>query len=126
MRVHHVAFRTKKLARLARFYREVVGLRVVRETQRSVWLDAGGTIVMLERAARAEPRVPRASLELVCFAARSKKDLAARRAQVERHARVEGETDYTFYFRDPDGRRVGFSRYRLTARSARPRRTPAD
>lgn len=112
MRVHHVAFRTKRLAALVRFYRDVVGLRVVRATERSVWLDAGGTILMLERAERGEPAIPRRTMELVCFSARSKAELAARRARV----RVEGETDYTFYFRDPDGRRVGFSRYRVSAR----------
>ena len=82
----------------------------------------GGTILMLERAAPSEPDAARGSLDLVCFAARSKAELAARRARV----RVEGETDYTFYFRDPDGRRVGFSRYRFTANSGRPRRRPAD
>ncbi len=84
---------------------------------RSVWFDAGGgAILMIEVAGRDEPRYPKGSLELACFGARSKKDLAERRARLEeRRVRIEGETEYTFYFRDPEGRRLGFSCYRWKA-----------
>ena len=67
MRIHHLALRTRDLERLARFYAEVLGLRVIRRSERSVWLDASGTIVMLERAEESEPHVPAQSMELVAF-----------------------------------------------------------
>jgi hypothetical protein len=96
----------------------VVGLGVVRTNKlqtgriRSVWLEAGATLLMLELADATEAPYPKGSYELVCFGARTRKELDGRRARVSRHVRIEGETDYTFYFRDPDGRRVGISCYR--------------
>ena len=43
MRVHHLAFRTRDLTRLERFYTDVLGLLVARrDEERSVWLRAEG------------------------------------------------------------------------------------
>lgn len=116
VRIHHLAFRTGKLDELERFYRMALGLERRARTSRSVWLAAGHAVLMLEEKARGEPSIPRASLELVCFAVRSKKELEATRKRVCRHARIEAQTNYTFYFRDPDGRRVGVSRYPVRRR----------
>src|SRR5690348_4003618 len=107
MRVHHVALRTKQLARLVRFYRDVLGLRVTRETPRSTWLAMGRAILMIERAEKKEPSIPRNTKEFLCFGVRTKRDVSRLKARV----RVEDETEFTVYFRDPDGRRVGISRY---------------
>lgn len=104
--IHHLAFRTRALARLERFYTEVLGLAVTRRTERSVWLAAGATILMLERAETDEPEVVSGSMELVAFAA-----TAELRARVEGAVPIEGRTSYSLYFRDPDGRRVGISSY---------------
>jgi catechol 2,3-dioxygenase-like lactoylglutathione lyase family enzyme len=113
MRVHHIALRTRDVARLESFYAGVLGLRATRrdEARGSVWLDAGGAIVMIEHAEGGEPAIAAGSMELVAFAidagemGRWKRELAARGIA------VEGETAYTLYFRDPDGRRVGLSSY---------------
>ncbi|HLK36973.1 MAG TPA: VOC family protein [Polyangiaceae bacterium] len=109
--VHHIAFRSGDVARLERFYGETLGLRVLRrdDARGSVWLDAGGTLVMLEKAGAGEPPVPPGSLDLVAFAADDKE---VWRARLQKAAvRVEAETDHTLYFRDPDGRRVAVSTY---------------
>ena len=90
MRVHHLAFRTRDLARLERFYTDLLGLHVARrDEERSVWLRAGGTLLMLEQA----------------DADRWRRALAAAGVL------IEDETGFTFYFRDPDGRRVALSHY---------------
>jgi len=107
MKVHHVALRTRKLARVVRFYRDVIGLRVLRETPRSTWLAMGGAILMIERAEKNEPEIPRGTKEFLCFGVRTKRDVSRFKARV----RVEDETEFTVYFRDPDGRRVGISCY---------------
>ena len=107
MKVHHVALRTRKLARVVRFYRDVIGLRVLRETARSTWLEMGGAILMIERAEKNEPIIPKGTKEFLCFAVRTKRDVSRWKSRV----RVEHETDFTIYFRDPDGRRVGVSCY---------------
>ena len=112
MRIHHLAFRTGDLGRLERFYVDVLGLAVVRRQEaRSVWLDAGGSIVMLELRGPLEPAHPSTSSELVAFAI----EPDARPLVAERLARagvaVEAATEFTLYVRDPDGRRIGLSSY---------------
>jgi glyoxylase I family protein len=112
VRIHHLALRTTELARLERFYAGVLGLEVLRrDGARSVWLDAGGAIVMLERREDGEPPIDPTSMELACFAV----DPHDARALLDRLTAagvpVEGRTTYSLYFRDPDGRRVGVSSY---------------
>ncbi len=104
--------RTHDLARLEAFYTGPLGLAVLRRdpARGSVWLDAGGAIVMLERAAAPEPGILAGSKELVAFAV---DDKDAWRARLEGAAiTLEDETAYTLYFRDPDGRRIAVSTWK--------------
>ncbi len=110
-RIHHVALRAPDPTATERFYVGVLGMRVVarNEARQSVWLDASGAVVMIERAESSEPAVPVGSMELVAFAI---DDLAAwRRKLGEAGVAIEAETAHTLYLRDPDGRRVGLSTY---------------
>jgi hypothetical protein len=112
MRVHHLAFRTRDLARLERFYTDLLGLHVARrDDERSVWLRAGGTILMLERADEGEPSLEGGSKELVAFAIEQADADRWRRTLAAAGVAIEDETGFTFYFRDPDGRRVALSHY---------------
>jgi catechol 2,3-dioxygenase-like lactoylglutathione lyase family enzyme len=106
VRIHHVAFRTTDLVRLERFYCDVLGFVVLRrdDARGSVWLDAGGAVLMLERAVPDEPPLPDRSMELLAFAVEDKEPWRSRVA-------VEAETAHTLYFRDPDGRRLAVSSY---------------
>ena len=111
MRIHHVAMRTRDVARLRAFYRDALGLEVARDGDDRVWLRAGDAIVMLERAFEGEPPPPAGSMELVAFAVDAAA-MAAREARLASHGvAVEARTDYTIYVRDPDGRRVALSHY---------------
>jgi catechol 2,3-dioxygenase-like lactoylglutathione lyase family enzyme len=108
MRVHHIALRTADVEALVSFYGATLGLDVLRPGQGgSVWLDAGGTIVMIERADAAEPDIPPGTMELVAFAVKDKEEW--RRRLEGASVAIESETAYTLYFRDPDGRRVAVS-----------------
>ncbi len=112
MRVHHLAFRTRDLTRLERFYTDALGLSVARrDGERSVWLRAGGTILMLEVAEGEEPEISPGAKDLVAFGIEAA-DIDRWRRVLEANAiPVEGETAFTLYFRDPDGRRIGLSHY---------------
>jgi catechol-2,3-dioxygenase len=111
--LHHLALRTRELERLEEFYVGVLMLRVLRRDgpRGSVWLGAGSVVLMLERASVEEPAVPAGSLDLVAFTA-SDTPLASWRAHLESAGvAVEGATEHTLYFRDPDGRRIGVSTF---------------
>ncbi len=99
--------RTQDVDRLERFYAGLLGLPVVRRdpARGAVWLDAGGTVLMIERASDTEPEIAAGTLELVAFAVARLDDWRAKLAA------VEAETAHTVYFRDPDGRRVALSDY---------------
>jgi catechol 2,3-dioxygenase-like lactoylglutathione lyase family enzyme len=106
VKIHHVALRTTDLPRLEQYYVHVLGFCVRRrdEARGSVWLDAGGAVLMLERAAPGEPSVPGGTRELLAFAVDDKEPWRERVV-------VEAETAHTLYFRDPDGRRLAVSSY---------------
>ncbi len=111
MRIHHLALRTANVAQLERFYVAALGLAVVRRQERSVWLDAGGTIVMLELRDEGEPAPGARSKELVAFAVASDARALTMDRLADAGVAVEASTEFTLYVRDPDGRRVGLSSY---------------
>jgi catechol 2,3-dioxygenase-like lactoylglutathione lyase family enzyme len=116
--VHHVAIKARDVERVARFYRDVLGLAEEKRHQddagslRSVWLRAGTTILMIEQAGTGDGRVARdfhsdpPGVHLIAFAiAASDRDAFAARLDVVHR------TDYTIYVLDPEGNRVGLSSY---------------
>jgi len=114
MRVHHLAFRTRDLPRLAAFYEGVLGFAKIdgdRDEAKSVWLRAERTILMLERAEDGEALVASGSKDLVAFAVDAATLGSWRSTLGARGVTIEGATAYTIYFRDPDGRRIGLSGY---------------
>jgi catechol 2,3-dioxygenase-like lactoylglutathione lyase family enzyme len=121
LRLHHLALRSRDPARLVRFYGDLLGLPVARrnEARGSVWLGLGPVVLMIERAADGEPLPDRTSLELLAFAVdpgSDRPDLGAwRLCLAAAGVRIEAETPFTLYFRDPEGRRVGLSVYDFAA-----------
>jgi len=116
VRVHHLAFRTLDVPRLAAFYRGVLGLELNAraagaDTESSVWLSLGTAILMLERRDPGEPELTAQSKELVAFAISpgERPGFEARLAQAG--VAIEQRTAFTLYFRDPDGRRVAVSHF---------------
>ena len=119
--LHHLAIQCADLGACERFYREVLGLEVLRRWpregggDRSVWLAVGDGFLALERADEPAPDLPwrdgRAGLHLV----------ALRIAPGERHrwesrlaelgVPVVHRTRWTIYVRDPEGNRVGLSHH---------------
>lgn len=122
--LHHVAIQCADLARCEAFYRDVLGLPVLRRWprdgggDRSVWLAVGegaGQFIALERADEPPARRPwrdgQAGLHL----------LALRIAPGERRlwedrletagVLVVHRTRWTIYFHDPEGNRIGLSHH---------------
>ena len=120
--LHHVAVQCADLARCERFYRDVLGLSLLRRWpreeggDRSVWLSTGeGAFLALERASEAPDDTPwrdgKAGLHLVAL-----RIPVAERARWEARLAEHGipvvhRTRWTIYVRDPEGNRVGLSHH---------------
>lgn len=124
MKVHHVAIATPDPERLAVFYTEALGLRRSKvhheegSRVRSIWLDMGGAILMLERADASQPTesaepfaTKRPGLHLLAFAISAEERDAVVLKLRHRGVAIEHETAFTVYVRDPDGNRLGLSHY---------------
>lgn len=119
MRLHHVALGARDVARVAAFYREVFALAEVARhlddegALRSIWLELGGALLMVERT-----REPGREVEgvgsgpfLLAFAIRPEERVALEARLAAAGAPVESRTGYTSYARDPEGNRVAVSHY---------------
>jgi catechol 2,3-dioxygenase-like lactoylglutathione lyase family enzyme len=113
--VHHIALAVLDCERSARFYRDLLGLaEVQRQTDdagiKSIWLEAGDAVLMLERSLRGRAGAG-GSGHLLCFAA---SDLGPWQVLLaEAGIPVDDRTPNTIYVCDPDGHRVGLSVYRF-------------
>src|SRR6188768_353369 len=119
--LHHLALGTRDVARLARFYIGVLELREVTRhlhadgSLRSVWLDLGGSLLMIE-ATDQPPRTVTgigAGPFLIAVAVLAE-ERSGFEARLERAGSVvESRSEFTSYARDPDGNRIALSAYPL-------------
>ncbi|HEY5998476.1 MAG TPA: VOC family protein [bacterium] len=118
-RLHHLALGAQDVERIAAFYRDLLALpevarhRLPDGTLRSVWLDLGGAVLMIERTAEPPRRVADvgAGLFLLALACAAERREAWERSLTSAGVRIEGRTEHTSYFRDPEGNRVAISSY---------------
>ncbi len=118
---HHLAIQCADLAACERFYREVLGLEVLRRWpasqggDRSVWLALGDGFLALERAeSQPQRRDWRDGLPgLHLFALRiPPSERAGWESRFEaRGIPVVHRTRWTIYVRDPEGNRIGLSHH---------------
>lgn len=118
-RLHHVAVGSADVARLAAFYRDVLGLPELTRhldaagSLRSIWLDLGGAILMIEHTHESTP--PPVGIGAGPFLLAFRVSPAERlRLEAELESRghpIESRTAFTSYSRDVDGNRIGISHY---------------
>ena len=115
MTLHHLALRVTDPDRSASFYAQLLDLTELRRHEdagsvRAVWLALGDAVLMLERSLR-PPGPAQGSAHVLVFACEDLAVAAARLARAD--VRVVDRTEFTLYFHDPDGHRVGLSVYRF-------------
>ena len=109
--------------RLARFYRDVLELPEVTRhlhadgTVRSVWLDLGGPVLMIEASEEPPRRVVGvgAGPFLIALAVQAEQREAFEARLAQAGASVESRSEWTSYARDPDGNRIALSAYPLAS-----------
>jgi glyoxylase I family protein len=111
--IHHVALRVADPERSLRFYNGVLGLPEVRRFEeegrvRSIWLRAGDAIVMLERELKGRGEEAGSGHVLV-FAVAETETWEER--LMAAGVAIDDRTAATLYCHDPDGHRVGLSKF---------------
>jgi glyoxylase I family protein len=119
MTLHHLALGTRDVESLARFYHELLGLPEVQRHQdeqgalRSIWLDLGGALLMIERTQQEPRRVEGVGSGpfLLAFRVTPAARSALERELMARGHAIESRTAFSSYSRDPDGNRIAISHY---------------
>lgn len=119
--LHHVALGARDVERVAAFYRDVLGLPEVKRhfhangSLRSIWLDLGGPVLMVEATEGHRPVKEGVDAGWFLLALRTTAEQQTRLEQALQRAgaAVESRTEFTSYARDPEGNRVAISRYPL-------------
>ena len=124
--LHHLALGAQDVESLAEFYARAFELderarhHHADGSLRSVWLDLGGAVLMIE-AAEAEAR-PVTGVDpgwfLVAFAVPVSQRDAVEARLVALGGVVESRARFTSYARDPEGNRVAISHYPVPAHDA--------
>lgn len=111
--IHHLALRTAHVETLARHYESVCKLpRLERQESGSVWLAAAGVVLMLEKSEPGEAGPAAGSKDLLAFQLSAGDTLEKAKERLVREGiALESRTEFTLYFRDPDGRRNALSAY---------------
>jgi glyoxylase I family protein len=120
-KLHHLALGARDLELVAAFYRDLLGLHeLIRHHEpdgrlRSIWLDLGGAILMIERTLEPARRVRGVGSGpfLLALSATVRERDRLERALAAAGFPVESRTEHTIYLRDAEGNRFAISSYPL-------------
>jgi len=125
MTLNHLAVKTHNVEGLAKFYTDILDLKETRRHNdehglRSIWLKIGTSILMVERSRSTITQDGKKltpfsddppGYHLIAFTIdEDEKNLWRQRLSSEK-IRIENESEYTIYFRDPEGNRIGLSSF---------------
>ena len=121
MKLHHIALGARDVERVAAFYRDRLGLHeVVRHhgpggVLRSIWLDLGGAVLMIEHTEEQARWVEGvgAGPFLLALSIEPEQRAAVESSLAASGFPAEARTGQTIYFRDPEGNRVALSSHPL-------------
>lgn len=117
--LHHIALGARDVSAVAAFYRQAFDLTELtrhlddRGNLRSIWLDLGGSILMIERTEVSPPIVDGigAGPFLLAFAISVDQRPAMEEQLANLGSPIEERTNFTSYARDPEGNRVAISHF---------------
>ncbi len=109
MYVHHLAILTDDVAALAEFYARVVGLCRIEAPRPGVaWFAISRTVLMIEPLLQ---DLRAASCRVIALGGTAWEQDALEERLRAASVAIESRTEWTVYFRDPDGNRLAFSQY---------------
>jgi catechol 2,3-dioxygenase-like lactoylglutathione lyase family enzyme len=115
MNLHHLALQVADLDVARAFYVDVLGMPLVRTQPHALWVQAGPTLLMLERCAGVVDdgawSSDRCGPFVVAFAIGPPERGPLKQRLQQAGVVVDHESAFTLYVRDPFGARLGFSHY---------------
>ena len=119
--LHHLALGARDVEDLAQFYQSLFGLTRLKthhNTQgeiRSIWLDLAPGILMIEKSEHEVAPLPPMTLGkgpfLIAFTVQENERDTFLNGLAKHGLKLEGQTNYTIYFRDPEHNRIAVSWY---------------
>ena len=121
--LHHLALGARNVENIANFYHNFFGLEKIKTHKdeqgllRSIWLDMGPGILMIEKSEHPDSNLASMQLGkgpfLLAFRIQDKEKEAFLTKLRDEGLKIEGQTNFTIYFRDPEDNRVAISWYEL-------------
>ncbi|PIR26041.1 MAG: glyoxalase [Deltaproteobacteria bacterium CG11_big_fil_rev_8_21_14_0_20_42_23] len=118
LHLHHIALKTKQLEHLLPFYRDFLSLEHLQDhrtengTLRSAWFSLGeNAILMLEQSEEMKKSENTSGWHLLSLAISKTERKVWKTKLQEQKILLEHETEYSLYFRDPEGNRLALSHY---------------
>lgn len=117
--LHHIALGAVDVEEVARFYGQVFGLDELRRHDdeagklRSIWLELGESILMIERSdgpGRAVEGIGSGPF-LLAFSVQPEQRQVFEERLRDFGSAIESRSEFTSYARDPEGNRVAISHY---------------
>ena len=123
--INHLAIKTNALEALSQFYIDTLGLLAVKHHHddkglRAIWLEMQNSLLMLERSdqhkntssqAKAEFKNDPPGIHLLAFNIEESEKEWWRSHLHAQEIVIAHESQYTIYFFDPDGNRIGLSSF---------------
>lgn len=121
VKLHHVALGANDVETVAGFYCDLFDLAELRRHTyasgelRSIWLDLGAGVLMIEHTERTRARCEGvdAGTFLLAFERTPEERVVFEQRLDAAGIAVESRSDFSTYFRDPEGNRVAVSCYPL-------------
>ncbi len=116
--LHHIALKVHDLLSTATFYERIMGLKEIDrkylpdETLRSIWLKMDdGTILMIEKGDQLTGSGESNGWHLLAFEMTASEREEKKNFLQTHGVVIEMESDFSLYFRDPEGNRLAFTHY---------------
>ncbi len=114
-KTHHIAIKVKNLNKAVLFYKNVLGLKTLIKNKdknnklRSVWFDLNKTILMIEKASKAE--LSSRKNFLLAFEIKKSARKKWLNHLIKLKIKIYKHTQFSIYFNDPENNKLALSHF---------------
>lgn len=118
MKINHIALKVLDVESISKFYGEILGLPILRRNEDhkglySIWHDLDGAILMIERLSLGSSNSGNMGWHILALQIEQSSRDGWRKRLAEARVQIEEESDFTLYFKDPEGNRIALSHFSI-------------